>query len=105
MLGATVPALIDTGFEGGLQLPEGWKDLIAAGVAAVGPFAFSFSDGRSLVRDQYPLPIRLAGLDITANTIFLGTGEALLGLEVLRHFLLTIDYPAGTVTLAPPSLP
>lgn len=49
--------------------------------------------------DVYLVGVELGGEDVIAEAIFSPNDEVLIGNKLLADYRLTIDYPAGTVTL------
>lgn len=101
--GVEYHAVLDTGYTGGLLLPEWWVP--SPGAFVVRPGVFDLPDGSQLELDIYWCDIVIDGVSVGVEISYCGDREILMGADVLQYFLLTIDYPAGTVTLAPPSAP
>ena len=98
--GQTFEAVLDTGFEGGLQLPDAWLPRLRASIPAPHQqLTYQLADGRITRTNSYLLEAVLDGESIRVETIFLDGDEILLGVDALRDYRLVIDFPAGTVAL------
>lgn len=98
--GPTATVVLDTGFVGGLQLPKPWLPI--GGPPPSGTAVFQFADGSLATLDVYEVTIEIAGVTLQTELVFNGPSERLIGFEVLKHFFVTLDYPAGEVTLEVP---
>lgn len=94
---AVVDAVIDTGFDGHLQLPS--SEAGSTPRTLIDTDRYGFADGSEVEFDVYLVRVSFAGADIASRAIFSPTDEALIGVKFLADYRLTIDYPAGTVTL------
>ena len=93
-------AVLDTGFEGGLQLPAARESRLQAILGkAYREMIYQLADGSIIRSFSYLLDIDLGGETIRVETIFLDGDEILLGVDALRDYRLVIDFPAGTVAL------
>ena len=96
--GLTIEAVIDTGFDGGVQLPDHLLPVLNPPFISRVPF--QYPNGQIDWRDTHRVRVVVGGEDTDAVAIFSPNDEVVLGLELLQHFRLTIDFPAGTVELA-----
>ncbi len=97
IFGHSIDAIVDTGFEGGLQLPDPLIQLLPVGTLPIRRNKFGFSFGRTSWLDVDPMTIQIDGIDV--EVIFSPVREALIGVDILKDYSLTIDFPAGTVQL------
>ncbi len=96
----TFEAVLDTGFEGGLQLPDAWLPRLRASLPAPHQrLTYQLADGRITHANSYLLEAELDGETIRVETLFAESDEILLGVDALRDYRLVIDFPAGTVAL------
>lgn len=96
--GHPVEAVIDTGFDGGIQLPNAFFPLLNP--TPVGREPFLYPNGVIEWLPTYRLRVVVDGSEVETALIFSPNDEVLIGTELLQHFRLTIDYPAGTVELS-----
>ena len=99
--GQAIDAIIDTGFECGLQLPDHWLPVLNP--QPLRRVTYQFSDGHIDTKTTYSVQVTIDSVSSDAETYFSSTDEVLIGVDLLRHFRLTIDWPAGTVSLERPS--
>jgi predicted aspartyl protease len=95
--GAVWTAIVDTGFNGDLELPARLKDSVDA--RPVGSITSLLAGGQSLVEDNFQIRIPFDGQLINAQATFVDAEEVLIGTRLLRDYHLTIDFPAGTLLL------
>jgi predicted aspartyl protease len=100
LAGTLFPAVIDTGFESGLQLPDPFLPVLNPPVHAKA--TFQYADGSSGVKQTYLVRVGIDGEEYETETVFAPVNEIMVGYGLLWHFRLTIDYPAGTVRLEKP---
>jgi predicted aspartyl protease len=90
-------AVVDTGFNGDLELPEPLRPLVNPRYLLR---AKSFlASGQSLDEDVYLVELAFDGQDIVAEATFAPGDTILLGTHLLRHYRLTVDFVARTVLL------
>lgn len=97
LAGLTVEVAIDTGFDGGLQLPASWQATLATQ-----PFrmvTYLLGTGLTSTVITYRVKVTIDGDEFETEAFFSPSDEYLIGLDLLRDFRLTIDFPAGTVLL------
>jgi predicted aspartyl protease len=97
-IGGTIwTAIIDTGFNGDLELPARLKDAVDA--RPVGSITSLLAGGQSLVEDNFRVRIPFDGQLVDAQATFVDGEEVLIGTRLLRHYRLTINFPTGTLLL------
>jgi clan AA aspartic protease len=90
-------ALIDTGFNGALQLPYALGAEVRA--AYVGRTRSILADGTQIREDYYDVRFPFDGEIIPAEATFSAAEEILIGTYLLRDHRLEINFPARTVLL------
>jgi len=101
--GQLLPAVIDTGFEGGLQLPHSWYPRLQP--PPYRQVTYQLGGGQILVQHTYLVTFALDGHTQTVETLFADSDEILLGVDAMREYRLVIDFPANSVTLERPAVP
>lgn len=96
--GVLYDATLDTGFESGLQLPA--TLFPAPPPPRVRAVKFEHANGTASWVYTYLIRVTFASVVIDAETYFSPTDEVLVGVDLLKPYRLTIDFPAGTVELA-----
>ena len=91
------PAVIDTGFAGDLELPEGLFPVLQP--LFVFQRRFALGGGQTNVEDVFLVDFPFDGEVVAAEATFVDSSEILLGTGLLRDYRLTIDFPARTVLL------
>ena len=90
-------ALVDTGFNGDLELPMELQPVIKA------VFLFRMKSllaaGQSIEEDCYAVVVPFDGRKVAAEVTFCAGGEITLGTGMLRDHVLTVDFPEKTVQL------
>ena len=95
--GQSWTALVDTGFNGDLELPDGLKSALNARFD--GQIRSHLAGGQEIVEDVFLVDFPFDGKAVLAEATFVPSGEILIGTHLLRPYRLTIDFPAGTVAL------
>jgi predicted aspartyl protease len=95
--GHRLEAVVDTGFEGGLQLPNAWRNRLNP--RPYRQVTYQLGGGQTLVEVTYLVAMTLDGHHQTVETLFAPSDEILLGVDALRDYRLTVDFPAGTVAV------
>ena len=90
-------AVVDTGFNGDLELPRSLKDVIDA--ESIGDSRSELAGGQWVFEEWVETLIEFDGRSVNAAVTFLDSGEGLIGARLLREHHLGIDFPAGTVRL------
>jgi len=90
-------AVIDTGFNGDLELPSALKDVVHA--RFIGRIHSLLGGGQTLEEDSYLVRLPFDGVDVTADATFVEQNELLIGTHLLRNHRLEVDFPSSTVSL------
>jgi predicted aspartyl protease len=95
--GKAWPAIIDTGFNGDLELPEELRAELAARYA--GRVTSALAGGQRLEEDVYIVEFPFDGRLLQAEATFVADTYILIGTHLLRHYQLQIDFVARSVQL------
>src|SRR5262245_23699567 len=95
--GQTWPAIIDTGFNGDLELPNPLFSAVNARFLMQG--LSLLASGQSIVEDLYLVDFPFDGQTVQAEATFTGGDEILVGTHLLRNYRLEIHFPNQTVQL------
>lgn len=91
------PAIIDTGFNGDLELPEELRSQLNP------KFVFRarslLAGGQSIDEDCYLIDFPFDGRTVTAEATFSIGSEILIGTQLIAEYRLQIDFVAGTVEM------
>lgn len=90
-------AIIDTGFNGDLELPAALFTLLNP--QFIGRISWSLAGGQTLEEDSYSVEIPFDGQTVAAIAAFLPIGEVLIGTNLLRQHRLQISFPARTMLI------
>jgi len=95
--GQSWPAIVDTGFNGDLELPQS----LQAGVSArfKGRYRSLLASGQTVVEDTYRVRFPFDGQTVIAEATFVLGGEILIGTHLMRKYRLEINFAARTVLL------
>ena len=97
LAGQTWPALVDTGFNGDLELPERLYPAMNARYLCQ---TFSLlAAGQTIVEDTYLVDFPFDGQIVTVEATFVQSDQILLGTHFLRGYRLEIHFVARTVLL------
>lgn len=91
------PALIDTGFNGDLELPHALGS--AVGAQYQGTVYSVVADGRRIFEDSYRVLFPFDGDLLPAAATFAEVQELLIGTRLLRKHVLTINFAERTVVI------
>ena len=91
------PAIIDTGFNGELELPDHLRSAVNA--QFIGRIHVALGGGQHIEEDVYLADFPFDGETLLAEATFVPGQEILLGTHLLRRYRLTIDFPAQAVQL------
>jgi len=91
--GSTWTAVVDTGFNGDLELPTQLQDRVNA--EHLGSIESSLAGGQVLVEENYDVQIPFDGRMVHAQATFVDVDQILIGTRLLRSYRLLIDFPAG----------
>ena len=97
LTGRTWSAIIDTGFNGDLQLPVSLRDPL--GARFVGRLRSLLASGLSVEEDVYLVPFPFDEVTVQAEATFVSESEILIGTKLLSKHRLEIDFRAQTVLL------
>ena len=90
-------AVVDTGFNGDLELPDALRPLVnpqfAGGMYSV------LAGGQVLEEDCYLVDFPFDGTMLRVEATFVAGADILLGTHLLRRHKLEVDFPAATVRL------
>lgn len=91
------PALIDTGFNGDLELPESLMSHVNAEWA--GTTQSFLAAGQVVEEESYTVEIPFDGQTSKGEASFAPGGQILIGTRLLKHHRLEVDFPARAVRL------
>lgn len=95
--GQTYEAILDTGFEGGLQLPDVFQPIVGGNFVVREPI--QYADGRIGHVDVFDVVVRFDGEDQVMRTQYADTDELILGVEALKDYRLDINFVTRSVLL------
>jgi predicted aspartyl protease len=95
--GRTWPTIVDTGFNGDLELPNTLK--ASVNPRFIGRMSSFLAGGQFIQEDYYEVDFPFEGQTITAEATFAPGGEILVGTHFLRDFRLEINFVVRTVLL------
>jgi predicted aspartyl protease len=91
------PAVVDTGFNGDLELPEQLRSHLDA--RYVGCVTSHLAANQQIEEAVYLVDFPFDGLTGRAQATFVDGEEVLIGTRMLRDYQLRIDFPARTVAV------
>lgn len=95
--GQNWPAVIDTGFNGDLELPEVLRDVLD--VRYVGRVTSTLAGGQSIEEDVYLIEFPFDGRIMSAEATFVPGSSILIGTHLLQEYQLQIDFVHQSVQL------
>jgi predicted aspartyl protease len=95
--GQAWPGIIDTGFNGDVELPAQLQDAINA--QYLGRITSVLGGGQRVEEDLYLVDFPFDGQVYVLEATFALSAEILIGTHLLRQYRLTIDFPRRTVQL------
>ena len=90
-------AIMDTGFNGDLELPEGFRDGLNA--RYVGRVTSALAGGQILEEDAYLVEFPFDDQTVQAEATFVSGSQILIGTHLLRAYCLQINFVSRTVQL------
>jgi len=91
------PAIIDTGFNGDLELPERLRQTLQARYA--GRVTSTLAGGRVIEEDIYLVTFPFDGRTLLVEVTFVASSQILVGTHLLRDYRLLIDFVNRSVLL------
>jgi predicted aspartyl protease len=91
------PAIVDTGFNGDLELPTTLFNSLDA--EYVGPLMSSLAGGQTIVEDCYQVRFPFDGEVVTVQATFVDARSILIGTRLIQGYVLTVDFPKRAVQL------
>lgn len=95
--GQSWPAIIDTGFNGDLELPETLRSHVNARFK--GQFHSLLAGGQRVVEDTYQVEFPFEDRTVIAEATFVSGQEILIGTNLLRQYRLEIHFPLASIKL------
>jgi predicted aspartyl protease len=95
--GQVWPAVVDTGFNGDLELPDCLRPHVNARFK--GTVLSALAGGQSVLEDVYIVDFPFDGQTVTVDATFVPSGPILIGTSLMQHYRLTIDFVDRTVLL------
>lgn len=95
--GVSWSAIIDTGFNGGLELPASLMD--ALNPEPAGRVLSELAGGQFVEEDAWFIDFDFDGETLDVEAMFVDSDEILIGTQVLESHRLEIDFPRGRVTV------
>ena len=90
-------AVIDTGFNGDLELPEDLRESLNG--RYVGRITSALAGGQTIEEDVYLVEFPFDGQIVQAEATFVLGTQILMGTHLLRDYRLTVDFVNKTVEL------
>lgn len=95
--GETFAAIVDTGFNGDLELPGTLRDSLGAQYVARSKSVLAA--GQTAEEDVYAVEFPFDGQTVAAYATFVAGDEILIGTRLLREHRLEIDFKSGVLHL------
>jgi clan AA aspartic protease len=93
-------AIVDTGFNGELELPERLRSQVRAQL--VGRVTSLLAANQRIEEDIFLVDFPFDGRILRAQATFVDGDSILIGTGLLRDYRLQVDFPAGTVAIEKP---
>lgn len=93
-------AIVDTGFNGELELPD--RLLWQVNARFVGRVVSLLAANQRIEEDVFLVDFPFDGRTVRAQATFVDGDEILIGTRLLRDYRLRIDFPARTVAIEKP---
>ncbi len=90
-------AIIDTGFNGDLELPEDLRDSLSA--RYVGRVISTLGGGQIIEEDAYLVEFPFDSKTVEAEATFVSGPQILIGTHLLREYCLQVNFVSRTVQL------
>jgi predicted aspartyl protease len=90
-------AIIDTGFNGDLELPQTLRGSVNARL--VGRVMSALAGGQTIEEDAFQVDFPFDGRTVRADATFVDSPEILIGTHLLRRHRLTINFVAKTMKI------
>ena len=90
-------AVVDTGFNGDLELPAELQAVLKS--EYLGKVVSILAGGQSIVEDLYEVEFAFDGQTVSAEATYATAGQILVGTGMLQNHRLEIDFPKQTVRL------
>jgi predicted aspartyl protease len=97
LAGREWPAVVDTGFNGYLELPDDLRGAVHA--ESIGFFESLLAAGRVVVEENFVVQFPFDDHMLEVEGAFAASSEILLGTALLRDYRLEINFPRRTVIL------
>ena len=91
------PSIVDTGFNGDLEVPESLRPLVNARFK--GRYQSLLAGGQTIEEDTYRVDFPFDGQTVMAEATFVSAGDILVGTHLIRRYRLEIDFPDRKVLL------
>ncbi len=95
--GESWPGIIDTGFNGDLELPEQLRGLL--NIQHIGRLSSLLAGGQQVDEDAYLVEFPFDGQMVRAEATFAVSHKILIGTQLPRSYRLEINFPQQTVRL------
>jgi predicted aspartyl protease len=95
--GTVWTAIVDTGFNGDLELPEALRPHVNARYLTSAEWLLA--GGHRTVEDLYEVDFPFEGAVVSAEATFVADDSILIGTGLMAQYRLTIDFVAGSVLL------
>ena len=90
-------AIIDTGFNGDLELPEALRTFVNPRFLA--PTEWVLAGGQRTIEDTYEVDFPFDGAVLAVEATFVADDSILIGTGLMAQYRLTVDFVAGSVLL------
>jgi predicted aspartyl protease len=90
-------AIIDTGFNGGLELPEQTRSYVNA--RRIGEVMSLLAANQRVEEDLFLVDFPFDGRTVRVQATFVDGDEILIGRRLLREYRLSIDFPSRTLVI------
>lgn len=97
LAGRECPLVVDTGFNGCLELPEEFHDLLPK--VSMGTMTSELAAGYCIEEESFMIRFELDGRIVAAQVTFAPVAQGLIGTELLAKHRLEIDFPEATLRL------